>query len=171
MFKGFTGWSVRRVSLSRPLRTTPQASFDWDSLSRTVKERLPSLDIVRQRFPVKLPKPFWQNDAPEQTSQGLKAPPAPKHVVQDAAKSGSLGFGFSAGGMLFPYYLGVLEALTELDLINGTPRSLTPSTALGSSKPLMAFTASQCPSVICPASSSPGCVLQLALASLHQEQV
>ena len=91
MFKGFTGWSVRRVSLSRPLRTTPQASFDWDSLSRTVKERLPSLDIVRQRFPVKLPKPFWQNDAPEQTSQGPKALPAPKHVVQDAAKSGTLG--------------------------------------------------------------------------------
>ena len=150
MFKGFTGWSVRRVSLSRPLRTTPQASFDWDRLSRTVKERLPSLDIVRQRFPVKLPRPFWQNEAPEQTSQGPKAPPAPKHVVQDAAKSGTLGcvhcyfkvrlptlqhcvrsdliiaygdrFGFSAGGMLFPYYLGVLEALTELDLINGTPQ-------------------------------------------------
>lgn len=40
--------------------------------------------------------------------------PAP---VVEALKAGSLGFGFSAGGMLFPYYIGVVEALEELGII------------------------------------------------------
>ena len=39
--------------------------------------------------------------------------------VVEALKAGSLGFGFSAGGMLFPYYLGVVEALEELGIITG----------------------------------------------------
>lgn len=42
--------------------------------------------------------------------------PAP---VVEALKAGSLGFGFSAGGMLFPYYIGVVEALEELGIITG----------------------------------------------------
>ena len=36
----------------------------------------------------------------------------------------SIGFGFSAGGMLFPYYIGVLDALSELDIITGEPAAL-----------------------------------------------
>lgn len=40
----------------------------------------------------------------------------PEPVVE-ALKAGSLGFGFSAGGMLFPYYIGVVEALEELGII------------------------------------------------------
>ena len=39
--------------------------------------------------------------------------------VVDALQAGSLGFGFSAGGMLFPYYIGVVEALEELGIITG----------------------------------------------------
>lgn len=42
----------------------------------------------------------------------------PEPVVE-ALKAGSLGFGFSAGGMLFPYYIGVVEALEELGIITG----------------------------------------------------
>lgn len=40
----------------------------------------------------------------------------PEPVVE-ALKAGSLGFGFSAGGMLFPYYIGVVEALEELGIM------------------------------------------------------
>ena len=42
----------------------------------------------------------------------------PEPVVE-ALKAGSLGFGFSAGGMLFPYYIGVVEALEELGIMTG----------------------------------------------------
>ena len=42
----------------------------------------------------------------------------PEPVVE-ALKAGSLGFGFSAGGMLFPYYIGVVEALEELGILTG----------------------------------------------------
>lgn len=42
----------------------------------------------------------------------------PEPVVE-ALKAGSLGFGFSAGGMLFPYYIGVVEALEEMGIITG----------------------------------------------------
>ena len=40
--------------------------------------------------------------------------------VVEALKAGSLGFGFSAGGMLFPYYIGVVEALEELGIMTGS---------------------------------------------------
>jgi Patatin-like phospholipase len=39
-------------------------------------------------------------------------------VVQQAAKENNLSFGFSAGGMLFPYYCGVASALADGGLIN-----------------------------------------------------
>lgn len=39
--------------------------------------------------------------------------------VVEALRAGSLGFGFSAGGMLFPYYIGVVEALEELGIMTG----------------------------------------------------
>ena len=34
-----------------------------------------------------------------------------------AASGQSVGFGFSAGGLLFPYYCGVIERLRETDMI------------------------------------------------------
>ncbi|KAG7672396.1 hypothetical protein Ndes2526B_g09092 [Nannochloris sp. 'desiccata'] len=39
-------------------------------------------------------------------------------VVQQAALSNNLSFGFSAGGMLFPYYCGVSSALADGGLLN-----------------------------------------------------
>jgi len=47
----------------------------------------------------------------------------PEPVVE-ALKAGSLGFGFSAGGMLFPYYIGVVEALEELGIMTGMSWSM-----------------------------------------------
>ena len=80
-----------------------------------VKERLPNFQDLRKRFPVRLSSPFKQR---EETPRE-KPPPPPKQAIQDAVRSKTIGFGFSAGGMLFPYYLGVLEALTELDIVTG----------------------------------------------------
>ena len=55
----------------------------------------------------------------------------PEPVVE-ALKAGSLGFGFSAGGMLFPYYIGVVEALEELGILTGKHRlSITLMPILG----------------------------------------
>ncbi|GBF89775.1 patatin-like phospholipase domain-containing protein [Raphidocelis subcapitata] len=43
-------------------------------------------------------------------------------AARDAFENGTLGFGFSAGGLLFPYYIGVVQELTELGIIReGTP--------------------------------------------------
>lgn len=39
--------------------------------------------------------------------------------VVEALRANSLGFGFSAGGMLFPYYIGVVEALEEMGIMKG----------------------------------------------------
>ena len=41
-------------------------------------------------------------------------------IVAEALKRGKLGFGFSAGGLLFPYYLGIVQTLSELNVITGT---------------------------------------------------
>lgn len=38
-------------------------------------------------------------------------------VVQQAAKENNLSFGFSAGGMLFPYYCGVASSLADGGLL------------------------------------------------------
>ncbi|MEW5301831.1 MAG: hypothetical protein WDW36_004666 [Sanguina aurantia] len=43
-------------------------------------------------------------------------------AVKRALESGELGFGFSAGGFLFPYYLGILWQLSELGLLRGRVR-------------------------------------------------
>ena len=40
-----------------------------------------------------------------------------KPAVVDAFKNGSLGFGFSAGGLLYPYYVGVVQQLHEMGVI------------------------------------------------------
>ncbi|KAK9909103.1 hypothetical protein WJX75_007198 [Coccomyxa subellipsoidea] len=43
-------------------------------------------------------------------------------IVAEALKRGKLGFGFSAGGLLFPYYLGIVQTLSELNVItDATP--------------------------------------------------
>lgn len=41
------------------------------------------------------------------------------NIVAEALKRGKLGFGFSAGGLLFPYYLGIVNTLNELNVITG----------------------------------------------------
>ena len=40
-------------------------------------------------------------------------------IVADALRKNKLAFGFSAGGLLFPYYIGVIEQLAELGVLTG----------------------------------------------------
>lgn len=40
-------------------------------------------------------------------------------IVADALKKNKLAFGFSAGGLLFPYYIGVVEQLEDLGVLSG----------------------------------------------------
>lgn len=47
------------------------------------------------------------------------------NLVAEALKRGKLGFGFSAGGLLFPYYLGVVQTLHQLNVITGALIDLT----------------------------------------------
>ncbi len=42
-----------------------------------------------------------------------------KKKIQAAAKNGTLTFGFSAGGLVYPYFIGVVGALRELGLMTG----------------------------------------------------
>ncbi|WIA13841.1 hypothetical protein OEZ85_002415 [Tetradesmus obliquus] len=51
-------------------------------------------------------------------------------AVREAYKSGKLAFGFSAGGLLFPYYLGVAEELQRLGVM--TPDSQLAGASAGS---------------------------------------
>ena len=46
-------------------------------------------------------------------------------IVADALKKNKLAFGFSAGGLLFPYYIGVIEQLAELGVLTGIVFILT----------------------------------------------
>ena len=50
-----------------------------------------------------------EDDDRPSTSQNDSNPEA----VQAALRNGSLGFGFSAGGMLFPYYIGNASGAAE----------------------------------------------------------
>ncbi len=52
-----------------------------------------------------------QDDEQPSTSQNDSTPEA----VQAALRNGSLGFGFSAGGMLFPYYIGDCRVIMPQD--------------------------------------------------------
>ena len=40
-------------------------------------------------------------------------------IIADALKKNKLAFGFSAGGLLFPYYIGVIDQLEELGVLTG----------------------------------------------------
>jgi len=43
-----------------------------------------------------------------------------KQLVQEAHKQGTLSFGFSAGGCLFPYFIGVASALRDANVLTNT---------------------------------------------------
>lgn len=43
-----------------------------------------------------------------------------KQLVQEAHKQGTLSFGFSAGGCLFPYFIGVASALRDANILTDT---------------------------------------------------
>lgn len=43
--------------------------------------------------------------------------PSKLQRIREAFASGSLGFGFSAGGLMFPYYVGVVSALEEMGVL------------------------------------------------------
>ena len=62
----------------------------------------------------------------------------PEPVVE-ALKAGSLGFGFSAGGMLFPYYIGVVEALEELKIITGKKAMIVLNQTVSATKEAWSF--------------------------------
>jgi hypothetical protein len=47
----------------------------------------------------------------------LNRTPPPTATVAEAHERGTLGFGFSAGGLLFPYYVGVVKALHDLGIL------------------------------------------------------
>jgi hypothetical protein len=49
--------------------------------------------------------------------------------VVAAFKAGKLGFGFSAGGLLFPYYVGVISALREANVLTGAPAQMAGASA------------------------------------------
>ncbi|KAK9810474.1 hypothetical protein WJX72_011305 [[Myrmecia] bisecta] len=68
-------------------------------------------------------KPVQKVQREQEEEAGEDSTGKPDPVVA-AIQAGSLGFGFSAGGLLFPYYLGVLEGLSGLGI-------LTPDTKLG----------------------------------------
>ena len=55
---------------------------------------------------------------PNYDPQDDKGSQEPGPVIQ-ALKNNSLGFGFSAGGLLYPYYIGVVQGLDELGIITG----------------------------------------------------
>ena len=44
-------------------------------------------------------------------------------IVADALRKNKLAFGFSAGGLLFPYYIGVIEQLEDLGVLTGAAGS------------------------------------------------
>jgi len=44
-------------------------------------------------------------------------------IVADALRKKKLAFGFSAGGLLFPYYIGVIEQLEDLGVLTGASGS------------------------------------------------
>lgn len=104
-----------RLRLHPPVR-----AFDWEPLNK-LRDRLPSLSVLRERFPVRwprLPQDGRDEDAqPKESSQQNLQPP--RLSVREARQQETLGFGFSAGGLLFPYYIGVTETLTELGVLTG----------------------------------------------------
>ena len=96
-------------------------AFDWEPLN-SLKEKLPSLAVLRERFPIRWPmlkdRQQTLEEPQEQTQQVLQPPDL---TVPEAVRQGRIGFGFSAGGMLFPYYIGVVESLRELGVLTGLP--------------------------------------------------
>ena len=77
------------------------------------------LRSAKRGLPKRLP---WHVSAKQQDTdeagntkadRGSNAKPA----VVDAFKNGSLGFGFSAGGLLYPYYVGVVQQLHDMGVI------------------------------------------------------
>ncbi|GAX72689.1 hypothetical protein CEUSTIGMA_g145.t1 [Chlamydomonas eustigma] len=56
---------------------------------------------------------------PHTLSALVSADSLPNDRIRTALKEGTLGFGFSAGGFLFNYHLGVLWELEELGLLKG----------------------------------------------------
>ncbi|KAK9841996.1 hypothetical protein WJX81_003246 [Elliptochloris bilobata] len=71
----------------------------------------------------KSPSPSMRTAPAEEDDAAPSSPPlGPQSVVEALRDSSSrLGFGFSAGGLLFPYYIGVVGKLTSL-------RIMTPDT-------------------------------------------
>ena len=63
--------------------------------------------------PTRAPPPTTR--APTNARAGDRA-----HPARDAHASGSLGFGFSGGGFLFPYFIGVADALVTFGVIGPT---------------------------------------------------
>ncbi|KAI8468886.1 MAG: acyl transferase/acyl hydrolase/lysophospholipase [Monoraphidium minutum] len=61
------------------------------------------------------------------TSVSLKDP-AKLERIRSAFKNGTLGFGFSAGGLMFPYYVGVVSSLQEMGVL-GRPHQLAGASA------------------------------------------
>ena len=58
-------------------------------------------------------------------ASGGPTPPA-RHPAAEALLRGghsALGFGFSAGGLLFPYYIGVMYGLHDLGVMTGGCRA------------------------------------------------
>jgi hypothetical protein len=41
-------------------------------------------------------------------------------IIAEALRRDRLGFGFSAGGLLFPYYIGIVDQLAQINVITGT---------------------------------------------------
>ena len=75
--------------------------------------------------PFKWPNPGWANPSWPSPREiqipkfDLEPDIEEGGAIAEAVRADSLGFGFSAGGMLFPYYIGVLEGLKGLGLATG----------------------------------------------------
>ncbi|CAL8460544.1 g73 [Coccomyxa elongata] len=87
--------------------------------------------LVHQRFLAQSVIPFRSCQSRRRIHFRFRAAPGDAEVpaegeqcniVAEALKRGKLGFGFSAGGLLFPYYLGIVNTLNELNVItDATP--------------------------------------------------
>ena len=121
----FSGSACTRQALHlQPHRLrvlAPPRAFAWEPLNKLkdkLQDKLPSLTVLRERFPIRWPiQKGGRSDKrpPREPSQQPLKPP--ELSVRQAVQQGSIGFGFSAGGMLFPYYIGVTQSLTDLQVL------------------------------------------------------
>lgn len=65
------------------------------------------------------PSGIDSSEEPPLHTAGREVPQARKDQLRQAVQQGDLGLGFSAGGFLYPYFLGVLWELRDLGLLRG----------------------------------------------------